>query len=121
MLVEFKKVKQEGGATRRRWFQDEAMELIVWFGAGRAPEGFQICYPGPDLVERALTWRDGHGFSHARVDGGDDRPDKNLTPILVRDGPVPWAQVGEEFGWRGAGLDPLIREFVHLHLQRRGT
>ena len=119
MLAEFKNVKQEAGPNRRRWFQDETMELIVWYGAGDIPEGFQICYPGTDDEERALTWREGQGFSHARVDGGDARPDKNLTPILVPDGAVTWSRVEAAFAERSAELEPAIRDFVSSRLHRR--
>ena len=113
MLVEFHGVMQERGVTTlRRWFQDEGMDLIVWFGAKNHPEGYQICYRGEDQRERALTWRTGQGFTHARVDAGDSRPDKNLTPILVRDGAVPWTRVRAEFSERAAELDPVIRDWV---------
>lgn len=112
MLVEFHGVKQEkGAATRRRWFQDEGMDLIVWFAQDN-PEGYQICYRGEDQRERALTWRSGQGFTHARVDTGDTRPDKNLTPILVKDGAVPWQRVQAEFSERAAALEPAIRDWV---------
>ncbi len=113
MLVEFHGVKQETGvATQRRWFQDEGMDLIVWYDAAKQPEGYQICYIGEDRRERALTWRAKQGFTHARVDAGDTRPDKNLTPILVKDGVVPWARVQADFSARAAELDPSVRDWV---------
>ena len=113
MLKEFQKVRQEPGAAgRRRWFEDEGLELIVWYGADQKPEGFQLCYAGPDRRERALTWRSATGFSHARVDAGDTRPDKNLTPVLEPDGAVPWAQVQELFAARSTDLEPAMRALV---------
>ncbi len=120
MLEEFHGVMQERGAeTQRRWFQDERMELIVWYQAGGAPEGFQLCYPGADRHERALTWRRQRGFTHARVDTGDTRPDKNLTPILVPDGAVPWEELRVDFAARAAQLEPAVRELVLGALDRR--
>ena len=120
MLVEFQGVKQEkGAATHRRWFQDDGMDLIVWYDAANQPEGYQICYQGEDQRERALTWRTGQGFTHARVDAGDTRPDKNLTPILVKDGTVPWARVQADFSERAAGLDPTVRDWVLATLSKR--
>ena len=59
-----------------------------------------------------LTWRPGPGFSHARVDAGDTRPDKNLTPILVKDGAVPWERVRTEFAGRAAKLEHAVRDWV---------
>ena len=119
MFAENHGVMQERGATtRRRWFEDEAMELIVWYRENHA-EGFQLCYRGEDRRERALTWREGQGFSHARIDPGDSRPDKNLTPILVRDGAVPWDWVQAEFGQRAEKLEPAVRDLVLAALANR--
>lgn len=88
------------------------MELIVWYGRDRVPEGFQLCYQADDRQERALTWRPGLGFSHATVDAGDSRPDKNMTPILVSDGPVPWTRIEASFAAQCAGLEPTICDYV---------
>lgn len=112
MLAELLNVKQEGGTTRRRWFQGDGMELIVWYAATGEPEGFQICYETPDRKEHALTWRPDRGFTHAEVRSGDTRPDKNMTPILVKDGAVPWTLVRGEFERRSAGLEPAVRDYV---------
>ena len=120
MLSEFPQVKQEQGGGRRRWFQDGEMELILWFGATELPEGFQICYPGSGQKEHALTWRAGSGFNHAWVDTGDARPDKNMTPILVADGAVPWESLRQDFTTRSAGLEPALREFVITRLAEGG-
>lgn len=35
MLKEFAGVKQEEAGLCRRWFEDDGMELIVWYGAAR--------------------------------------------------------------------------------------
>ena len=95
------------------------MELIVWYRPDGAVDGFQLCYRGDDRRERALTWKAERGFSHALVDDGDARHDKNLTPILVADGAVPWQKVMTEFAARGADLEPQVRDFVLERLHRR--
>ncbi len=112
MLNEFPQVKQEGGAGHRRWFQADGLEFIVWYDRHHVPEGFQLCYQAPDHKERALTWRPGPGFNHALVESGDTRPDKNMTPILVQDGPVPWTLVEAQFREHSAGLEPALRDYV---------
>src|SRR6187549_3391309 len=113
MLSELQGVMQERNAdTRRRWFQDDGMDLIVWYRPDGIAEGFQLCYQAEDQRERALTWRNSKGFTHARVDPGDTRPDKNLTPILVADGAVPWEQLQVEFGQRASQLEPAVRNLV---------
>lgn len=121
MLQELNNVKQEPGAKgSRRWFQGEGLELILWLDPVGAPEGFQICYLGDGRREHALTWRRTGGFTHNRVDTGDTRPDKNLTPILVPDGAVPWEQLRRDFAGSGAGLEPALRDFVTARLAEGG-
>ena len=114
MLIESSQVTQERNTDiRRRWFVDDGMDLIVWYRTDGSAEGFQLCYDAEDGREQALTWRAAHGFSHARVDSGDTRPDKNMTPILVRGGAVPWARVKAEFDQRASQLEPAVRSLVH--------
>ena len=120
MLEEFNRVRQEPGAGRRRWFQGSGLELIVWLDAAGGTEGFQICYQSAGFQEHALTWRARRGFSHARVDTGDTRPDKNLTPILVADGEVPWEKLRSDFAADSARLEPELRDFVAARLAEGG-
>ncbi len=120
MFKEFAQVKQEAGDGRRRWFSDGERELIVWFDAGSRPVGFQLCYPGAGRREHALTWRAGGGFAHNRVDTGDTRPDKNLAPILVADGNVPWEKLRRDFAEHCAGLEPALQEFITTRLAEGG-
>ena len=118
VLKEIRSVKQERGAGRRRWFESDGLELVVWQNSVGSCEGFQLCY---DLGrgERALTWRPGTGFAHSAVDAGDETPLKNEAPILVPDGAVPWAEIGKLFGERGAGLDAELRKLVGARLAAR--
>jgi hypothetical protein len=121
MLEEYRRVTQEPGATgRRRWFQDDERELVVWLDAAGHCEGFQLCYVGARRQEYALTWRRQGGFSHSRVDGGDTRPDKNLTPVLTPDGAVPWERLRREFAACSAGLEPALRDFIAARLAAGG-
>jgi hypothetical protein len=118
VLVEYKAVKQEAGAGSRRWFEDQSYELVVWYLPGGSVEGFQILYYGK-VAERALTWRKDGGFSHSRIDSGTESPMKNLAPILLPVGKVPWAQVVREFEESSAELEPDLREFIRGRLEAR--
>lgn len=120
VLQEFTKVKQEVGNRRRRWFQGSGLDLIVWLDEPNTPEGFQLCYHDAWRREHALTWRRAVGFTHARVDGGDERPDKDLTPILVTGGTVPWTLLRGEFAARSADLEPALRAFITQRLTEGG-
>jgi len=119
VLAAYEKVRQEAGTGRREWYEDGGFDLVVWRGAGGELEGFQLLYHGDD-GERALTWRPGLGFNHSRVDDGTATPLKNLTPILVPDGAVPWEMLRAEFAARSGQLDAGLRALVLQRLEARG-
>jgi hypothetical protein len=119
VLVENTNVRQEPAAGRRRWFDGDRLELVVWHDAVGAVSGFQLCYGLPD-GERALTWRPGGGFAHNAVDTGDATPFKNETPVLVADGEVPWAELEQRFRAEGTRLEPALRELIAARLAARG-
>ena len=118
MLHEIKNVRQESGAGRRRWFESEGLELVVWLDHVDGVAGFQLCY---DLGhgDHALTWRAGTGFAHSSIDTGDESPFVNRTPILQPDGNVPWADLEQLFDARSERLDPTLRQIVHDKLVER--
>src|SRR5689334_4469777 len=103
MLHEIKNVKQEPGPGQRRWFESDALELVVWYDPAGQVTGFQLCY---DLRhgDHALTWRAGTGFAHAVVDSGEETPLKNQTPILTPEGDVPWQEIARLFDGESAEL-----------------
>ena len=117
MLVEYKNARQVPGQGLRRWFEGHLYELVVWYRPDATTiEGFQILY---QLMgkERALTWRAGEGFDHAQVDSGTQSPFKNLTPILLPTGSIPWPQVRQDFAAGGSALEPELRDFVRQRLE----
>lgn len=119
MLHEIKNVKQERGAGRRRWFESDGLELVVWLGAeDDRVAGFQLCY---DLGhgEHALTWRAGSGFAHSVVDAGDATPLKNETPILHPDQQVPWSEIARLFDERSGSLEPELARLIRDKLAER--
>jgi hypothetical protein len=118
VLVEFKNVRQEPGRGPRRWFQDNLFELVVWHRPDGSIEGFQIHYRSGQ-EQRALTWRADEGFAHSLVDNGSGSPLKNLAPILLPDGGIPWADVIGEFDRSSATLEADLRAFVRQHLEAR--
>lgn len=118
MLREIRNLRQERGGGRRRWFESDGFELVVWQDKAGAWEGFQVCYDF-GLGEHALTWRPGVGFAHSSIDPGDETPFSNMTPILVPNGAVPWAEIGKLFGERSEGIDAELRELVLRRLAER--
>jgi hypothetical protein len=118
VLVEFKNVRQEPGKGLRRWFEDNLYELVVWYRPEGSVLGFQIHYHLKQS-ERALTWREGEGFTHSRVDSGTGSPLKNLVPILLPNGSIRWGEVLREFDESSATLEPDLRSFVRQRLEAR--
>ncbi len=110
MLTKEKKVKVRGD-YRRSWMSDDYFDLIVWYEPSNAICGFQLCYGKPEF-ERALTWLKTRGFSHSKVDSGEDDPEANRTPILLPDGSFPTTEVSCEFRRRSEELPKSLRNFV---------
>ncbi len=118
MLHEIRNVKQESGRGRRRWFESDGFDLVVWFEPAGDVSGFQLCYDFGS-GEHALTWRPAGGFSHHAVDAGDQTPLKNESPILVPDGVVPWKELLRTFRARSGSLEPSLRDLVGVELAQR--
>lgn len=111
MLTEIKGVRQFEGEPRRRWFDDQYFELIVWAEHDGRIVGFQLCY---DVRhdERALTWWEGVGYSHNRIDEGEDRPGKHKsTPLVMKDGAFDRNLIAARFDEASREID---REVVAL-------
>jgi hypothetical protein len=102
---------QRQGEPKRRWFQSDALDLIVWLTEGEGIWGFQLCYDR-GREERVLTWTAEAGYSHDRIDDGEGNPIKNQTPILIPDGTFPGRRVLDELVSETRGIDPRIRAFV---------
>jgi len=112
VLKEFRNVLQRPGEHQRRWFQSADEELIVWYEQDGSIHGFQLCY---DRVreERALTWINGKGYSHLKVDDGEIEPlIAKRTPILVTNGLFDSEAVLERFNSVAAALPLEIRALV---------
>lgn len=110
-------VRQIPGEARRRWFMCDAMELIVWVDDAGAPSGFQLCYDKGG-IERALTWREGVGYTHRRVDPGEGTgmPFK-ATPVLGANYWLKPRAVLAMFESAAAGLPPEVAGFVGRKLR----
>jgi hypothetical protein len=110
VLTKEKKAKVRGD-YRRSWMSDDYFDLIVWYEPSNAIHGFQLCYGKPES-ERALTWLKARGFSHSKIDSGEDDPEANRAPILLPDASFPTAEVNREFRRRSEQLPKSLRNFV---------
>ncbi len=118
MLQEVRHSRQIPGEPFRRWFADQTFDLIVWYFPDHTIEGFQLCYR-EGLDERALTWLKGIGFSHKRVDDGEDSPAHHkMTPILVPDGAFDRDHVLREFEKASGDIEPEVVSLVIRMLKK---
>lgn len=122
MLSEIKPVRQVPGEGFRRWFTDVEMDLIVWYDGEDLEqiEGFQLCYD-KEVLERALTWRPGAGFSHHKVDGGESPYAAKMSPVLAADGSVDFKKIGAAFLRHAKEIDPGLVAFVSDRLRERSS
>ncbi len=117
MLKEVHNVKQDGSDSHRRWFTDQYFDLIVWYGPDEKIAGFQLCYDKA-TDEHAVTWRQGEGFSHHRIDDGELSGRSKMTPILVQDGVFDKKTITDRFLDASVSIESGIREFVRDKLQQ---
>jgi hypothetical protein len=115
VLRELRNVRQNPGERFRRWFEDDYFDLIVWYDPGRV-YGFQLCYDTQGH-ERALTWVRGRGYSHNRIDSGERRVGKAMTPILVQDGLFDSSTIAERFKAAAREIDSGVADLVYRVLQ----
>jgi hypothetical protein len=111
MLREILALRQDNPRLRRRWFQDEFFDLYTWQTALGTLVRFQLCYDVRGR-ERALTWSKERGFSHNKVDSGDEFAGQPMTPLLVAAGKFPHRVVRTRFLREAGPLDHAIRDFV---------
>ena len=62
--------------------------------------------------ERALTWSKERGFSHNKVDSGDEFAGQQMTPLLVAAGKFPHQLVRTRFRREATSLDERTRNFI---------
>jgi len=115
MLKEVRSTKRDDGRFRR-WFSDEYFDLIVWYEAAKDHVvGFQLCYD-KEGMERAFSWSLDKGISHSRIDSGEASPFKNMSPILVPDGAIPFEELLRQLEVRARDLDKDIVELIKKKL-----
>ena len=104
MLTEIEKTRQIPGEGIRRWFRDDELDLIVWYGDDGSIEGFQLCYDKLQH-ERALTWRKTGSYQHHAIDAGEPAAGgPKMSPVLVADGVVDSKRIEKIFSERCEGV-----------------
>jgi len=115
-MREIGRVRQEGAGGRRRWFQDGAFDLYVWQDEGDGLIGFQLCYRR-GRQESAIAWSRRAGFSHGRVDTGENVARAPRTPLLREDAPPPYFRLYDGFLRATEAWEPALRQSLLARLR----
>ena len=94
----------------KRWFENEFFDLFLWSREGTTFH-MQLCY-GKPAHERAVSWRDGHGYFH---DGVLSNPPGDVvakSSILEAGGHFDFEKVNGRFLRESQGLETAVRKFV---------
>jgi hypothetical protein len=116
MIKEAINVRQIKGDLKRRWFSSDYFDLIVWYSEEGQINGFQLCYD-KDRNERAITWKTSIGYSHNRIDDGENHLGVyKATPILIADGAFDRHMIATAFKRESKNIEKDISVFIHKKL-----
>jgi hypothetical protein len=112
VLKELPRVTQHEEGPPRRVFRSIDLDLVVWMDDDGRYTGFELSYRhGPR--ERSLRWKTGTGYTHHRVDDGEDRGGRHKgTPLMVPDGVFKRWSVARKFQVESRDIDPAVAGFV---------
>lgn len=116
MLREIAGVRQDRPGVRRRWFQDDYLDLFVWTDASGGVVAFQLAYER-NGDEHLLEWERSRGYLHRRVDdsrGGDFGI--RGAALLTAGKRFPKYRVLTQFDARSTTLEAALRSLVRRKL-----
>ena len=116
MLREIGHIKGIPGQGARRWFNDEHLDLFVWYDAGGRILGFQLCFDKNTHAERALTFTEAAGYSLDQVTTEASVCDLG-SAVLVRAAGVPGQRLIEQLDARAQALEPALYEYLREKLE----
>jgi hypothetical protein len=116
MLREIRNVKEIPGQGARRWFNDEHLDLFVWYDARGRIIGFQICFDKNTRTERALTFTEEAGYALDQVAAEASVCDMG-SPVLMRGGELPCHGLIAQLGERGETLERSLYKYLKEKLE----
>jgi hypothetical protein len=117
MLHEITVARKDDSGYQRHWYEDERMDLFVWYDEAGEFVSFQLAYDKP-FAERAIAWKRERGFMHARVDDGARGGRHPGSPLLVGEGEIQVGPVIDEFRQRATNVDATVANFVLEKLEQ---
>ena len=116
MLREIRNTQQVPGEAPRRWFFSHEQDCLVWMSADGMPIAFQLAY-GKYHDEHAIRWKADRGFSHYRVDDGEQGGMGKESALLHPDGAFNAKIVLSEFLALSKEMPQDIVDFVSARLR----
>ena len=115
MLHEISNIKQQPRDQVRRWFNDNDMDLFVWFSR-QGPVGFQLSY-NKQTNEKAICWSNENGFQHYSVDPGEVEPIKyKMSPLYSSDGDFDTYSIARAFLHNSEHIEVALADFIYARL-----
>ncbi|HEX8131457.1 MAG TPA: hypothetical protein VF527_20320 [Pyrinomonadaceae bacterium] len=116
MLREIYNVTQIPGQGPRRWFNDENLDLFVWYDASGRTIGFQLCFDKHTRTECAITFTEAAGYSLDHVAAEASVCDMG-SPVLMRAGEFSRRHLLQQLRERGAALERSLYEYLREKLE----
>jgi hypothetical protein len=111
MLREIGHIKEISGQGARRWFNDEYLDLFVWYDAGGRILGFQLCFDKNTRDERAITFTETGGYSLDQVTTETSVCDLG-SAVLSRVNGFSGQRLIEQLDARGQLLEPALYDYL---------
>lgn len=113
MLREITSIAQLIHEPKRRWFEDDYFDLIVWHDHQDEIISFELYYDKRGH-QRAVRWEQPNRYAHYRVDEGEKRSGKSkASPVLIVEGEFDCSKVAFLFESESTRIDANIVNFVY--------
>jgi hypothetical protein len=116
MLREIQNVTHIHGQGVRRWFNDEHLDLFVWYDAGGRILGFQLCFDKQARIECALTYTEEAGYCFEQVAAEASVCDLG-SPVLFGASEFSRRRLLGQLSERGAVLERPLYEYLREKLE----
>ena len=115
MLKEISAGRQQIGDLTRRWFADESFDLFIFVDENGTLLQLQLSYDKTHQ-EHIISWAANSGYTHNRVDDGQDISGKARSPIMVPDGVCDIDRIISSFRNSSDALDDELFDAVYRKL-----
>ena len=115
MLKEIPAGRQQISGLTRRWFADDSFDLFIFADDQGTLVQLQLSYDKSHR-EHVISWMANSGYTHQRIDDGQDISGKARSPIMVPDGVCDIDRIIREFKNSSLALDDELFETVYRKL-----